>query len=374
MSSSSSRTEQVLERRYRRLLRLLPKHYRQARGEELLGALMEGVLMEGAGKRRRWPEVREVLSLAGLSVRTRWSPARADGGEQSASHFGETARALALLGSAVLTLSAVTQLVVVEVVYGSLFVRLTTFVHVKGVRSSPYGPFEIHSSYLMTLHRELPVLWLAVYVLLAAGWWPAARILAVALLGFAATDVTGVATVASEQLLLAAVTTGAALVARGPATRRVTGRRTRFAAASLPAVAIGVLAVSMVDIGIWVNDNPQRLGRKAFRELSSDLWVSPDTPWAVFATVALFIAVAVLAFRSAAWPLAVAVVGLASLGLLAAQTYSYDSMDINSHPVPESGGVPEATAIVGGLVAVALFALIRERLTGAHTRRRVSSA
>ena len=360
---------EVLERRYRRLLRMLPKHYRQARGEELLGALMERASMEGAGERRRWPEVREALSLAGLSARTRWSPARADGGERGGSHFGETARAIAFLGSAVLTLSAVMQLVVLQFRYGSLVVRVTTFAHVKGVRSSPYGPYEIHSSYLMTLHRELPVLWLAVYVLLAAGWWPAARLLAVALLGFAATDVTGMASAASEQLPLAAVTTGAVLLARGPATRRVTGRRALIAAASLPAVAIGVLTIGVADIGIWLNDNPQRLGRKVFSELSSALWVSPDTPRAVIATVVLFIAAAALAFRSAAWPLAMAVVGLASLGLLAAQTYSYDPLDINAHPVPESGGVPEAVAIVGGLLAVALVALIRERLTARSVRR-----
>jgi hypothetical protein len=363
---------EILERRYRRLLRMLPKHYRQARGEELLGALMEGASTEDAGK-RRWPEVWEVLSLAGLSARTRWSPVRADGGERGVSRLGETARAIAFLGTAVLTFSAVTQMVLVELVYGSLFVRITTHVHVKGVPSSPYGPFEIHSSYLTTLHRELPALWLAVYILLTAGWWPAARILAVALLGFAATDVTGVATAANEQLLLAAVTTSAVLLARGPATRRVTGRRSLSAAAVVPAVAIGVLAVSMVDINIWVSGDPQRLGWKVFRELSPDLWVSPDQPRAVIATVALFIVVGALAFRSAVWPLAATVVGLATLGLLAAQTYSYDPLDVNAHPVPESGGVPEAVAVVGGLLAVALFALLRERLAGRPVRRALAS-
>jgi hypothetical protein len=358
---------EVLERRYRRLLMVLPKRYRQARGEELLGALMEG-----ATERRRWPEAKEALSLARLSVRTRWRPAKADGGERGASHFGETARAIAFLGSAVLTLSAVTQLVLVRLVYGSLFVRVTTYVHVKGVRSSPYGPYEIHSSYLTTLHRELPALWLAVYILLAVGWAPAARILAVALFAFAATDVTGLATAASEQLVLAAVTMCAVLLARGPAARRITGRRARLAASAVPAVAIGVLAVAMVDIKICVSNDPHRLGWKVFRELSWDLWLSPDNPRAVFVTVVLFVAVAALAFRSAAWPLAAAVVGLAGLGLLAAQTYSFDPLDINAYPVPESNGVPEAAAIVGGLLAVALFALIWERRT--QTRRRVSNA
>jgi len=359
---------EVLERRYRRLLRILPRHYRQARGEELLGALMEG-----AGERRRWPAAREALSLAGLSARTRWSPAAAGGGEQrGASHLGETARAIAFLGSAVLALGAVTQLVLVELVYGSLFVRVTTFVHVKGVRSSPFGPYEIHSSYLTTLHRELPILWLGVYVLLAAGWWQVARILAVALLGFAATDVTGLAAAANEQLLLATITTGAVLLARGPAARRIAGRRAWFAAAVVPAVAVGVLVVGMMDINIWTSGDSKRLGWKVFRELSSELWVSPDTSRAVVVTGVLFVGVVALAFRSVAWPLAVAVVGLASLGLLAAQTYSYDPLDINAHSVPESGGVPEAVAVVGGLLAVALFALIREWFANRLARRAVA--
>ncbi|GAA1988580.1 hypothetical protein [Catenulispora subtropica] len=351
--------DEALERRYRRLLRMLPKHYREARAEELLGALMEG-----AGERRRWPEAREVLSLAGLSARTRFRAAGADGGERGASRFGETARAIALLGSVVLTLSAVIELMIVELVYQSLFVRVAVFEHVKGVPSSRFGPYEIHSSYLATLHRELPALWLVVYILLAAGWWPAARVLAVALFGFAATDVTGVAAVASEHLLLAAVTTGAVLVARGPATRRITGRRALFAV-GVPMAAAGVLAVGMVDTRIWLDESPRRLGWKLFRELSWGLWVSPDTPRAVMPTVVLFVVVATLAFRSAVWPLAVAVVGLTGLGLIAVQAYAYDPLDINVnvHPFSESGGVPEATAVVGGLLAVALFALIWERRT-----------
>src|SRR6185437_15949141 len=67
---------ETLERRYRKLLRILPQYYRRAREEELLGVLMEGVV-EG----RRWPEAREALSLARLGVRVRLGEAvRAGGG------------------------------------------------------------------------------------------------------------------------------------------------------------------------------------------------------------------------------------------------------------------------------------------------------
>ncbi|WP_194906780.1 hypothetical protein [Catenulispora rubra] len=53
---SDSEHSEGLERRYRRLLRILPKPYREARAEELLS-----VLMETSAQRRRWPEVREAL-------------------------------------------------------------------------------------------------------------------------------------------------------------------------------------------------------------------------------------------------------------------------------------------------------------------------
>ena len=276
------------------------------------------------------------------------------------SRFAEVARAVALLGSAVLAFSAVIELVLVKLRYHSLVTRMREVRHMKGFRPSRYGPYEDHYSFLITLHKELPVLWLAVFVLLAVGWWPLARILAVCLFAFAATDVTGVATAANEQLLLLAVTTGATLLVRGPAQRRVGGRRALLAA-FVPAAAVGVLAVGMVDTTGWVDSNPDRWGNRLFHELFWGRWVSPDSDRAVIATVVLFIAVATLAFRSAVWPLAVAVVGLAGLGLLAAQAYAYDPTDLNDHSLPESGGVTEAAIVAVGLLTVALFALLRER-------------
>jgi hypothetical protein len=67
---------EVLERRYRRSLRmLLPGGYREARGEEMLDTLMEG-----AGPDQRWPRVSELFSIGLHAARVRvGASADADG-------------------------------------------------------------------------------------------------------------------------------------------------------------------------------------------------------------------------------------------------------------------------------------------------------
>lgn len=62
-----------LERRYRRLLRLLPRQHRAARGEELLG-----LLLDLDGERTR-PSPRQALGLIGLAIRLRLGRLPADG-------------------------------------------------------------------------------------------------------------------------------------------------------------------------------------------------------------------------------------------------------------------------------------------------------
>ena len=51
-----------LERRYRRLVRVLPAEHRAARGEELIGLLLD--LDEG----RRWPSFRQAVGVVGLAL------------------------------------------------------------------------------------------------------------------------------------------------------------------------------------------------------------------------------------------------------------------------------------------------------------------
>jgi len=69
---------------------LLPTAYRERRGEEMLGMLLDGVA-DG----QRWPRAVEGASLAGLAVRLRTGAA---GGSVRASAFGEILQRLALAG------------------------------------------------------------------------------------------------------------------------------------------------------------------------------------------------------------------------------------------------------------------------------------
>ncbi len=62
---SPSERRGPLERRYRRLLRLLPADHRAARGEELLGLLLD--LDSG----RTWPSLRQAVGVFGLALRLR---------------------------------------------------------------------------------------------------------------------------------------------------------------------------------------------------------------------------------------------------------------------------------------------------------------
>lgn len=358
---------EVLERRYRKLLRMLPKHYRDARGEELLGTFLERAEQgrpEGGGeprtergdpdareagrKERRWPEVREALSLAGLSLRVRFTGTGAAGGER-ASQFGATARAVALIGSAVLAVTGISALVMVKMLHHTLFAGFPE------VYRTPAGSYDVRYSVLEALHLELPALWLVVHVLLLAGRWTAARLAAVGLCGFAA--LTGASTIVfiRGQLPLAAITTIAILAARGPATRRVGGRWT-LPALAVPTFAAGILAVGMVRPDVWVNGDPDRTGPKLFRHLSPELWLAPDTRSAMILTGASAVAVLALAFRSAVWPVAVAVLGSAVFVTVAAQ----DQLWLFA-PNVRTGDKSVAAAVEGVLLVTAGFALLWER-------------
>ncbi|MEY9887437.1 hypothetical protein ABIA31_001066 [Catenulispora sp. MAP5-51] len=93
-----------LERRYRGLLRILPKPYRQVREEELLSTLMDG-----ASEGRRWPELRETLSLARLGMRVRLGSA-VDGGSPTSTRAGEMVRAVGIAGTMLLAFIGMAQL------------------------------------------------------------------------------------------------------------------------------------------------------------------------------------------------------------------------------------------------------------------------
>ena len=79
-----------LEARYRRILTLLPRAYRQRRAEEMLTALLDG-----ATEGQRWPRLGEAASVAGLAVRLR---AGAPGGSRGARFGGRVLRRIGLAG------------------------------------------------------------------------------------------------------------------------------------------------------------------------------------------------------------------------------------------------------------------------------------
>lgn len=79
-----------LEARYRRILTLLPRAYRQQRAEEMLT-----VLLDGAPEGARWPRVGEAASVVGLAVRVR---AGAPGGSPRALFGGRVLRRIGVAG------------------------------------------------------------------------------------------------------------------------------------------------------------------------------------------------------------------------------------------------------------------------------------
>jgi hypothetical protein len=91
-TENDKRAEGTLERRYRRLLTLLPGNYRQARGEELLSTLLDA-----SPEGRRWPHLGEVASLGLLAARVRTGATTEVDGQQT--DWREAFRIAALCGA-----------------------------------------------------------------------------------------------------------------------------------------------------------------------------------------------------------------------------------------------------------------------------------
>ncbi|WP_086822799.1 hypothetical protein [Allokutzneria sp. NRRL B-24872] len=99
----------VLERRYRRMLVVLPKWYRAEREEEMVAAFLEDVDRDPDSDLRHdfgWPGWGEFGSLVALSARTRW-PGRT--GSPRAQVRGEVVRVVGLIGLLLASASALNQ-------------------------------------------------------------------------------------------------------------------------------------------------------------------------------------------------------------------------------------------------------------------------
>lgn len=318
---------EVLERRYRALIGMLPKRYREERGEELLGALMDG-----AGEDRRWPDVRETLSLAGLSLRARFTAGSTWRAAWGMPRLGEAARAVALIGSALLAFGG---LITLMQIYGQLHTL---------VPRSAAG----HLNIGWTLRTELPALWLVVYLLLVFGRWAPAGMLAVGLVVGTTATLPGPFSAVYEHLLLAGVAAAAILTARGPDARRV-GR-----GGYLPALAITAATTGLTVAGLATADRdfPDHW------DLSQALFLMPSsssgsTPFYESTAALVVVVVAVLALRSPVWALAAAFVGSALI--VPATAY------LAAHGGIVGRGLHRVGAVEGVLVVLAGVAMLRQR-------------
>jgi hypothetical protein len=130
-----------LERRYRRLLALYPRAYRERYGQEMLG-----VLLDCAGPRRRRPTLREAANLVGGALAYRTRHALAD---LTTPQWRRAASVLAVLAPLAM-----------------LVLRLHI---VNGVVGPVSGLYRDHSHLGPTVWGR-PLAWAAVLVVVLAGW------------------------------------------------------------------------------------------------------------------------------------------------------------------------------------------------------------
>ncbi len=159
-----------LERRYRRVLRLLPAGYRDDWEEDMVGSFLDaadaerddGDLVDDELAGLRHPSTGEVVAVAVLAVRLRLAAPATPGASARAVVAGEAVRRVALLG-----LLVPAALVVVELVGSVVFELIET--------SSPFPP----ASSDLALRDLLPQGgWVLAYIALAGGWRRAALVLA----------------------------------------------------------------------------------------------------------------------------------------------------------------------------------------------------
>ncbi|MBS2539989.1 hypothetical protein KGQ20_45330 [Catenulispora sp. NF23] len=334
-----------LERRYRGLLRILPKSYREARGEELLSTLMEG-----AEEGRTRPELREVLSLARLGARARLG--RAADGALVTTRTGEMVRTVALTGTALLAFVGLTQLAMIVANARSNPAITWTWSDPSVFVLGPRDRLDI-------LPSEIPACWSAVLGLIALGRWRAARVLALLTFLVSAYLTDGMELALREETVLAGIVTAALFAVRGAHARR--------------ALVPGLLGtVAALGLGAVVYEGQKTLppgpeSRLPIRMLDVlQGWGQTENRHAMVLAALAVAAVAVLGYRSSARPVALAVVAAAAIGpdlILASQRPYYVGGD----------RIPLAF-FAGGLVLVAALAVLKERLGGRSVRSGSSGA
>jgi hypothetical protein len=103
-ATTATATMPLLERRYRRVLRLLPSYYREAREEEMVETYLYGIAEADLDELR--PAPGEVASVAALAVRTRLGAAGSPPGYAA---LGRAVRLFAVCGVLLLAAQALTE-------------------------------------------------------------------------------------------------------------------------------------------------------------------------------------------------------------------------------------------------------------------------
>jgi hypothetical protein len=307
---------EVLERRYRRLMAVLPKQYRSARGEELLA-----VLMDKSGPEQRWPTLGEMFSLTGLGIRVRIGAEHEPGGS---SDRGEILRVMALLS------------VLLLVVYGVFGAVLMIRFNADYGLGEPGTMFRLR--WWQALATDAQAGWLFVYVALIRGMWRTGRVLAVvfsvmAALGTNWAGFNPLPYMTFYDLIPYVVATGAVLLSFRSGAAAVRHPR-RWLMALIPAAALVIL-----ELGTIMPRSIRSLGHGH----------GPDVVIAMLLAAAA--AVCFQAWKSPVWPIAVATAVLGSMAptLLAVMTNPYASLGWFSEAV---AGMAVGFAVLGVLSAV----------------------
>ena len=306
----------VLQRRYRRVLILLPRAYRADRGEEMLG-----VLMDSAPEQQRWPRLSEVLSLATHSVRVRSGVSAPALSAQAARPL---MRAVALLGTLYLSfLVAIVQF---------LGVRSSWGIYVTDINYSDLDGHH-HAFAQMVLLQVAGLLWLGAFAALLLGRRRLVQVLGWIVAAVAASEITGVYTAlaAAPALIVAA-----ALIATGGRAIAPAQHARRWVAA-LGAVAAITGALAWHGQGSY--EHPAQIGPLA-------------------AVAMAVVAVAVLrGWRRTEWAVAAAVIG----GIAGMQR----ALDANHYPDWASPGFDPALRLIligeAILAVTALYAILHRR-------------
>lgn len=306
----------VLERRYRRLLMLLPRSYRAQRGEEMLTALMDS-----APENRRWPKLGETLSLATHGVRVR-SGLTAEAVPAGAAR--PLMRAVALLGTLYLSFLSALGLI--------LGLRWNWGIYRSDINHSDLDGHH-HTFTELVLLQASGLLFLAAHIAVLLGRRRLVQILGWALIAVDATQITGSYTALAA---IPALIVAAALIATG-------GRRIERS----PHLGrwFGVLAALAALMGFldwhWQGsiERPAALG-----------------PMAAVAVAVVTVAV-LRAWRKAEWVVAAAIIG----GMAGTQ----DFLDANHYPLWWEGTFdPALTRVLAGeavLIVAALYGIVRQR-------------